>query len=120
MPEPSTIHGRRQIGTAATRRGGDPSYVEDQARRASSSQDGAGSTPHTRSIRLRLVNAPASVVGPVTHTGTPAARRPSTSDSRFSSALARTRSGSSARTLSRSGYFEPPTRVTSSPAGWMQ
>jgi hypothetical protein len=40
VPAPSTIHGRRQIGTTAVRVGGDPSYVDDQVRRASSSQAG--------------------------------------------------------------------------------
>jgi hypothetical protein len=118
VPAPSTIQGRRQIGTTAVRAG--PWCAGDQTRRAWPSHAGSAATPHAASIRRRLVNAPASVVGAVTQTAIPSPRNASTSASWFSSALARTRSGRSARTRSRSGYFDPPTLATSSPAGWVQ
>jgi hypothetical protein len=120
VSRPSTIHGRRQIGTTAVSRGAEPSYVDAQARRAAVSHGGSGSSPQAASIRRRLANAAASVAGAVTQTGMPSARSAATSSGRFSSALASTRSGSAARTSARSGYFEPPTRCTARPAGWVQ
>jgi len=51
----------------------------------------------------------------LTKTSAPAARNSSTSDSRFSSSLATTRSGRNARIWSSFGYLEPPTRDKSSP-----
>ena len=66
------------------------------------------------SIRPAGRSASASVRGKVTQTGTPAARRASTSAQRFSSSLAGPGRAASARTRSRSGYLLPPTRATSS------
>ena len=65
------------------------------------------------------LRAPGTVVGAVTHTAIPASRSASRSDSRFSSAFARTTSGPSPTTARTSGDFVPETRVTTSSGGWL-
>ena len=50
-----------------------------------------------------------TVRGNVTQTGTPSARSASTTSRRFSSMLATTKSGASARIRARSGSFSRPT-----------
>src|SRR5687768_9779887 len=64
------------------------------------------------SPRSWIIASPSATVrGYVTHTGMPQARSVSTCSRTFSSTLAMTRSGASARMAARSGSFSPPTRV---------
>ena len=116
VSRPSTIHGRRQIGTTAvTRR-----HLRRVAQTACPGAASPGPGRPARRTAGRASRAPASTVaGAVTHTRIPAARSAATSSSRFSSALATTRSGRSASTRSTSGHLVPPTRGTSRSAGWV-
>ncbi len=120
VSDPIAIQGLRQIGVSARRRG-DATGTTRQARSACANHPGRPS-PHAVSIRASSSNAP---WGPsrarmsVTWTSTPAARRASASARRFSSTATSTRSGRRATIAGTSGFLVPPTRVTSSPAGWV-
>src|SRR5580693_5284612 len=113
-----TIHGSRQTGMAAACRG-HPGCGCCQACWAAASQSGTGQPSASVNIRRSESSAWSSVRTSVTQTGTPAARSRSTSSRRFSSWLASTRSGRSARIAARSGFLVPRTRGTSRPAGWV-
>src|SRR3954447_26443423 len=117
VSRPSAIHGRRQIGTSARRRG--PSYGDRHTARASPSQLGARRRQANVSIRSNDSSASGSVVGAVTQTATPRSRSPSRSSWRFSSSFATTTSGLSSMTSATRGFLVPPTRGTSRSAGWV-
>ncbi len=115
VADPTTIQGSRQTGmTARSRVAGAGSR---QTRSAAASQSGTGQPSAATNIRRSDASAWSTVWITVTQTGTPAARSRSTSSRRFSSWLARTRSGRRARIAARSGFFVPRTRGTSRPAG---
>ncbi|GHJ58565.1 hypothetical protein NOK12_10840 [Nocardioides sp. OK12] len=113
---PTTIHGSRQIGTTTRRvtAGSGPHHRS----RARASQSGR-CQPIPSSSRSIEATAPGTVSMSVTHTRTPESRSRRTSSSRFSSLLATTTSGSSARTAARSGFLVPRTRVVSRSVGRM-
>ena len=115
---PTTIHGRRQIGTTARRRTAG-SGTALHAASASASQPARGK-PHTASIRRSETNAPSSVsdVGHVHRRRRPRAGRRGRTRGSPRRWRARGR-GASSTILSTSGFFVPPTRGTSRPGGWV-
>ncbi len=114
---PTTIHGSRQIGTTTRPRGAGTGA--SHARVASSSHAGTPQPSASSNRRRSDARASSTVSIRVTHTATPAARSRRTSSSRFSSWFATTRSGRSASTAARSGFFVPRTRTTSRSPGWV-
>jgi hypothetical protein len=96
-----------------------PSLGPAQARSAVASHFGMATPSGPVSSRRIEASASGTDSITVTHTARPAARSRATSNSRFSSRFAITRSGARAMMAARSGFLVPRTRVTARSAGWV-